>query len=82
MMDIVILEKEEKMLTNNGYSLVYDKRHNVIVIRLPQTWRTLASTYEPIVDRKIDVEDKDLAILLNATQAIFLNEEGKEDETN
>ena len=66
-------EKRKKMLTSNGYNLVYDKKRNVIVISLPQTWRTLTNTFEPVVDRRIDVEEKDLAILLTATQAIFLN---------
>lgn len=61
------------MLTSNGYSLIYYKNRNQIVIGLPQTWRTLTNTLEPVVDRRIDLEEKDLAILLNATQAIFLN---------
>lgn len=67
------------MLTLNGYSLVYYKNRNQIVIGLPQTWRTMTNTIEPVVDRKVDVEDKDLAILLTAAQAIFLNKERKED---
>ena len=65
--------KGEKMLTSNGYSLTYDRSHNRIVIGLPQTWGTLTNTLEPVVDRGIDIEEKDLAILLNATQFIFLN---------
>ena len=68
------------MLTLNGYSLVYYKNRNQIVIGLPQTWRTMTNTIEPVVDRKVDVEDKDLAILLTAAQAIFLNGEKREDE--
>ncbi len=72
------------MLTSNGYNLIYYKKRNQIVISLPQTWKTLTNTLEPVVDRKVDVEDKDLAILLTAVQAIFLNGtstwgEGKED---
>ena len=61
------------MLMSNGYSLTYDRNHNRIVIGLPQTGKTLTNTLEPVVDRIVDVEDKDLAILLNATQFIFLN---------
>lgn len=67
------------MLTLNGYSLVYYKNRNQIVIGLPQTLRTMTNTIEPVVDRKVDVEDKDLAILLTTAQVIFLNEERKED---
>lgn len=68
------------MLTLNGYSLVYYKNRNQIVIGLPQTWRTMTNTIEPVVDRKVDVEDKDLAILLTTAQAIFLNGEKRKDE--
>ena len=66
------------MLTSNGYTLIYYKDRNQIIIDLPQTSRTLTNTFEPVVDRKIDVEDKDLAILLTAVQAIFLNDERRE----
>lgn len=66
-------------ITSDGYTLVYYKNRNQIVIGLPQTWRTPTNTHEPIVDRKIDVEGKDLAILLTATRAIFLNEERSKD---
>lgn len=61
------------ILTSNGYSLIYHKNRNQIVIGLPQTAKTLTNTLEPVVDRRTDVEAKDLAILLNATQFIFLN---------
>ena len=63
------------MLTNNGYSLVYYKNRNQIVIGLPQTEKTLSNTLDSVVDRRIDVEDEELAILLTTTQAIFLNGE-------
>lgn len=62
------------MLTNrDGYSLIYYKSRNQIVIGLPQTWGSLTNTINLVADRKIDVEEKDLAILLAVTQAIFLN---------
>ena len=67
------------MLTNNGYSLVYYKNRNQIVIGLPQTWGSLTNTINLVADRKIDVEEKELAILLAVTQAIFLNRERRED---
>lgn len=68
------------MLTSNGYTLVYNKHRNQIVIRLPQTWKSLTSTLEPVSDRRTDVEERNLAILLTATQAIFLNEDRREDD--
>ena len=73
MMVIAITERGEKMLINNGYSLIYYKNRNQIVIGLPQTSKTLTNTLEPVVDRRVDVEEKELATLLSATQAIFLN---------
>ena len=70
------------MLTSNGYILAYYKNLNQIVIRLPQTAKTLTNTLDSIVDRRVDVEDKELAILLTTTQAIFLNGERRENENN
>ena len=70
------------MLTNSGYSLVYYKNRNQIVIGLPQTEKTLTNTLDSVVDRRVDVEDKELAILLTTTQAIFLNGERRENENN
>ena len=71
------------MLTNNGYFLIYYKSRNQIVIGLPQTSRTPTNTFEPVADRKTDVEEKELAILLAVTQAIFLNSnEWQEPEIN
>ena len=67
------------MLTSNGYILAYYKNLNQIVIRLPQTEKTLTNTLDSVVDRRIDVEDEELAILLTTTQAIFLNGERRED---
>ena len=61
------------MLANNGYFLVFYKNRNQIVIGLPQTSKTLTNTLGPVVDRRTDVEEIDLSILLNVTQAIFLN---------
>lgn len=75
------------MLTLNGYSLVYYKNRNQIVIGLPQTAKTLTNTLEPMVDRRTDVKNEELATLLALTQFIFLNGtstwgESREDETN
>ena len=67
------------MLISNGYSLVYYKNRNQIVIGLPQTGMTLTNTLEPVVDRRIDVTEQELAILLRVTKLIFLNRERRED---
>ena len=67
------------MLLSEGYSLTYDKNHNKIVIGLPQTFETVNSTYEQILDRRTDVEEKDLLVLLNVTKLIFCKTERRED---
>ena len=67
------------MLISNGYSLIYHKNRNQIVIGLPQTGMTLTNTLEPVVDRRIDVTEQELDILLRVTKLIFLNRERRED---
>lgn len=68
------------MLISNGYSLIYHKNHNQIVIGLPQTWSSLTNTLDPVVDRRIDVTEQELDILLRVTKLIFLNRERREDD--
>ena len=64
-------EKGEKMLASNNYYLNYYPNLNQIVIRLPQTWRTLTNTTTPIIDRRTDVKESDLMCLLQVAQVIF-----------
>lgn len=59
------------MIVSDGYSLMYDENHNRIVIGLPQTWKTLTNTFDPVVDRRTDVSETDLIVLLNIAQLIF-----------
>lgn len=59
------------MLTSDGYWLTYYKHKNQIVIGLPQTMQTATNTYEQVVDRRTDVEETDLLVLLNIAQLIF-----------
>ena len=59
------------MIVSDGYSLMYDENHNRIVIGLPQTWKTLTNTFDPMADRRTDVTETDLMILLNCTILIF-----------
>ena len=59
------------MLTSDGYALTYYKSRNQIVILLPQTYETATNTYEQVVDRRTDVIETDLAVLLNIVKLIF-----------
>ena len=59
------------MIVSDGYSLMYDEKHNRIVIGLPQTWKTLTNTFDPVADRRIDVSETDLIVLLNIAPQIF-----------
>ena len=68
------------MLTNNGYSLVYYKNRNQIVIGLPQTSQTLTNTTSPVIDRRTDVKESDLMCLLQVAQVLFCKVERREDE--
>lgn len=68
------------MLVIDGYSLMYDERHNQIVLRLPPTIETATNTLTPIKDRRTDVAEADLLILLNITQLIFSKDERSVEE--
>ena len=59
------------MLTSDGYCLTYYKNKNQIVICLPQTYETATNTYDQVVDRRTDVVETDLLVLLNITELIF-----------
>lgn len=59
------------MIVSDGYSLMYDEKHNRIVIGLPQTMETATNTIGQIVDRRTDVTETDLMVLLNIAQLIF-----------
>lgn len=59
------------MLMSDGYYLTYYKNKNQIIIGLPQTIRTATNTCDQIVDRRTDVKETDLFVLLNIAQLIF-----------
>ena len=59
------------MLTSDGYSLTYYKNKNKIVIRLPQTYETVTNTYEQVVERRTDVMETDLLVLIEIVKVIF-----------
>ena len=68
------------MLTSDGYSLTYYKNQNKIVISLPQTYETATNTYEQVVDRRTDVVEIDLLVLLDIVKLIFYKGERRTDE--
>lgn len=59
------------MIASDGYSLMYDERRNSILIGLPQTMETATNTIGQIADRRTDVTETDLMVLLNIVQVIF-----------
>ena len=59
------------MLMSDGYGLIYYKSRNQIVITLPQAYETITNTIDQVVDRRTDVKERDLAVLLNITKLIF-----------
>lgn len=70
------------MLTSEGYCLTYHKNKNQIVICLPQTAETATNTYEQIADRRTDVVEIDLTVLLEITKLIFHKGVRTDDEIN
>ena len=59
------------MLMSGDYALTYDKNRNYINILLPQTQGTLESTARPLSNRRTDVAESDLMVLLQVTKIIF-----------
>lgn len=68
------------MLASDGYFLTYYKNKNQIIICLPQTIRTATNTCDQIVDRRTDVKETDLWVLLNIAQLIFHKGVREDDE--
>lgn len=58
-------------IESNGYWLEYYKKRNRIVITLPQTTETITDTVGIMADRRVDVEDKEMAVLLQTVRLIF-----------
>ena len=59
------------MLTSDGYCLTYYKNKNKIVISLPQTYETATNTYEQVVDRRTDVMETEMLVLIEIVKLIF-----------
>lgn len=62
--------------TDDGYSIIYNKQSNNIQIGLPQTVQTATNTITKIADRKTDISDEQLAIILYFVKTIFINTDG------
>ena len=58
------------IVTNDGFSIMYEKRANRIIISLPQTMETASNTVAMIVNRKSNFTDSELAAILSVAKAI------------
>lgn len=67
------------MIVSDGYSLMYDEKHNRIIISIPPTMATATDTVTPIADRRTDVSETDLIVLLNIAQLIFCKDLRKDE---
>lgn len=59
------------MASSEGYSLIYHKGKNQIIITLPQTNETPTNTVEPPVKRKLDMNEAEAALLLGMVKSFF-----------
>lgn len=62
------------MIVIGNYRLLYDKPHNKIVISLPQTLKTPTNTISPVENRKVDVDEKELGVILAVAMKCFEEE--------
>lgn len=62
------------LLYLDGYSIMYDKNNNKIVIQLPQTWETLSNTVDSPVKRRVDIADSELSSILAVAKYVFEKE--------
>jgi hypothetical protein len=57
-------------ISSDGYGIMYERKHNRIVINLPPTTQTVTNTVEQIAERKVDLTDEDLILLLEMSKYI------------
>ena len=65
------------LITDDGYSLTYNKGANQLIISLPQTMRTLDNTTAMVTNRRVDLTHAEKALILNVVRFVF--EEGKDE---
>ena len=58
------------MIVSEGYSAEYYPQCNQIVITMPQTVKTITNTVQMVTDRKMDITDDDLCLLVAVTKYI------------
>ena len=58
------------MIASDGYSVEYIPKNNQIVITLPQTFKTINNTVQMVTNRKTDMADDDLVLLISVTKYI------------
>lgn len=61
--------------TNDGYSLIYNRNKNTILINLPQTFVTMRDTVSPIGNRRTEISEGEEAVILGIVRKIFNVEE-------
>lgn len=66
------------LITDDGYSLTYNKGANQIIICLPQTMRTLNNTTAMVTNRRFELTTAEEALILNVVRFVF--GEGKDDD--
>lgn len=59
------------IISEDGYTISYNKTYNDILIILPQTKTTITNTIGEVVDRKVDISQSELTLLLNVARLIF-----------
>lgn len=59
------------MIISDGYSLVYDKGRNKIVIGLPQTMQTATNTVSMVTNRKVDLTDEEQMMILGIVKYVM-----------
>ena len=65
-------EKGKTMLiTDDGYSLTYNKGANQIIICMPQTMRTLNNTTAMVTNRRVELTPGEEALILNTVRFVF-----------
>lgn len=59
------------MVTSGDYLITYDKQHNRLIVTMPQTMGTVTNTAGPVVNRKSDFTESDLAAILAFVQLVL-----------
>lgn len=59
------------LITDDGYSLTYNKVANQLIICLPQTMRTLNNTTAMVTNRRVELTTAEEALILNVVRFIF-----------